>query len=96
MFLASTTKQQTKGLMNYTFMNGSVAGELFIDLPYPPCFWMNNTPEPLTQTWISNGTATYIYNATPESDSVVCHNGTEVLELKKGIPIAVGDRVSKV
>lgn len=94
-FLASTGQQQTRGLMNYTFSStNSIVGELFINLPSYPCFWMKNTPEPLIQAWIENGSVVYLYNATPESDYVVCHNGSEVLELKKGITIAIGDRIA--
>ena len=94
-FLASTEQQQIRGLMNYTFSNtNAIVGELFINLPSYPCFWMKNTLEPLSQAWIENGSVIYIYNATPESDYVVCHNGSMVLELKKGIPVKLGDRVA--
>ena len=78
--------------MNYTFACSTpglcVNGMLFV---FPSngttCFWMKNTPEPLVQMWVSNGTITSIYNATPESTASVCGLGDEVLELYSRLPI---------
>jgi uncharacterized membrane protein (UPF0127 family) len=60
------------------------------------CFWMEDTPEPLTQVWISNGTITNVYNATPESTASVCAYGNWVLELYSRLPLnlSIGGRAT--
>ncbi len=111
-FYAASGAQQVKGLMNYTFGceigdANCVVGELFdfgSELnssveSAPQCFWMKNTPEPLTQAWIAkNGVVLEVYSATPESTASVCHEGYYVLELgaRYGIGIVAGDHVSVI
>jgi uncharacterized membrane protein (UPF0127 family) len=101
-FHATTQRQLTEGLMNYTFGNctgqsctGKIAGELFSFGSFNKwCFWMDNTPEPLVQAWLyNNGTVSYIYDGVPYSTNVICAYGTAVLELGQtlGIPLHVGD-----
>ena len=75
-----------EGLMNYTFScnvpGGCINGMMFV---FPSnmssCFWMKDTPEPLFQLWILNGTITRVYIASPENTTSVCGDGNEVLEL---------------
>lgn len=108
---ATTTPQQTVGLMNYTFncsigSQGCIVGELFNFSSEIPganqtrlCFWMENTPSPLVQAWISkSGTVLFTYNATPQSTATVCNNGYSVLELasRYNISISAGDKVTIV
>ncbi len=98
--LATNQAQWQQGLMNYTFACSApglcVNGMLFV---FPSsgteCFWMKDTPEPLAQIWISNGTVTSVYNASPESTASVCGAGNEVLELYSRLSInaAPGDKV---
>ncbi len=105
-FHATTPHQMTEGLMNYAFNNctanrtactNEVVGELFsFGNSSRWCFWMENTPEPLVQAWLSkNGTVSYIYDGVPYSTDTICANGSAVLELGKdlGIPLQVGDVV---
>lgn len=105
-FHATTQHQLTEGLMNYTFDNcthnqascaNMIIGELFSFGSYANvCFWMENTPEPLIQAWLSkNGTVSYIYDGIPYSTNIICANGSAVLELGKNlnIPLHIGDVV---
>lgn len=95
--IARNLSEQEQGLMNYTNLSaGGIAGELFINLPGRSCFWMKNTPEPLTQSWINYGKVVYVYNATPSDLNTVCADGTSVLELMKGINIHTNQTVREV
>lgn len=97
--LATDAQQWQHGLMGYTFACRApgmcVNGMLFV---FPSsgnvCFWMKDTPEPLIQVWIDNGTVTNVYNATPKSTTSVCAKGDAVLELYSRLPynISVGSR----
>ncbi len=87
-FVAENYAEQVEGLMNYTNLSADgIAGEIFVNVPSPSCFWMKNTPEPLTQAWIEGNTVSFVYNATPYSTNSICSRGTTVLELMKGIEI---------
>jgi uncharacterized membrane protein (UPF0127 family) len=99
--LATTPQQWQHGLMDYRFSCSKpsmcVNGMLFLfNGKGSECFWMKDTPEPLTQTWIANGTVTNVYNAIPESTTNVCAYGGEVLELYQNLPrnISVGSPVT--
>lgn len=98
-YLADTPAEWSDGLMNYTFScnlpDKCMNGMLFL---FPnesqKCFWMKNTPEPLTQAWIdANGVVTAVYNATPEDTSTICNDGNAVLELYRYAQgsVSVGD-----
>jgi uncharacterized membrane protein (UPF0127 family) len=99
--LATNLQQWKHGLMNYTFSCSTpgmcINGMIFI---FPSsaseCFWMKDTPQPLTQIWIANGKVTEIYQATPESTTSVCAYGNQVLELNSNLPynLSVGSTVS--
>jgi uncharacterized membrane protein (UPF0127 family) len=98
--LATNQQQWVRGLMFYNFSCSypgmCVNGMLFIfPTTKTECFWMENTPQPLTQIWIDNGTVTDVYRATPESTSSVCAVGNQVLELNSNLPynITVGSQV---
>jgi uncharacterized membrane protein (UPF0127 family) len=98
-YTAQTPGELLDGLMNYKFScaipNGCINGMLFL---FPndsqQCFWMKNTPEPLTQIWFNaSGVVTAVYNAAPEDTNTVCNEGNAVLELYSDMPeqVHVGD-----
>jgi uncharacterized membrane protein (UPF0127 family) len=96
-FIAENLSEQKQGLMNYTNLSkNGIAGELFINIPNHACFWMKNTPEPITQSWIDNGIVVYTYNAIPYNTNSVCANGTSVIELMPGIKIHVNQTMNEV
>jgi len=99
-YIASTTAQQEEGYM-YQHSTGNCNGDenclgmLFpMDANEDICMWMHNTPIPLYQYWIYNGSIAYAYNGIPFSDYTVCHYGNAVLESQQ--QYAVGTKVELV
>ncbi|MCW6159998.1 MAG: DUF192 domain-containing protein [Candidatus Micrarchaeales archaeon] len=99
-YVASNISQQEQGYMNQTSIGdcGGEANCLGMLFPFgyqgEECFWMKNTEIPLKQMWIAgNGLITYSADAVPYSTSVICANGSMVLETAPSAGISVGDRV---
>ena len=98
-YVASNISQQERGYMNQTSLGdcgggANCLGMLFLfDHQGEECFWMKNTEIPLKQMWIaSNGMITYSANAVPYSTSVICANGSMVLETSPSAGVSIGDR----
>ncbi|HUB92610.1 MAG TPA: DUF192 domain-containing protein [Candidatus Saccharimonadales bacterium] len=98
-YLAVNSEEAEEGLMYVPSMGscngaGSCYGMLFIFQNYSNrCFWMKNTAMPLRQFWITNGTISAEYNATPYSTNVICHYGDEVLETYTNSILTTGNQV---
>ncbi len=88
-YIASTQAQQEEGYMHqYSIGNcngkGNCLGMLFLmNGTQYVCMWMHDTPMPLYQYWIENGSIAYSYNGIPFSNRIVCHYGNAVLETQK-------------
>ncbi len=99
-YLATTLPQWEQGYMNQTSLGdcrgaSPCLGMLFVFSNFSDqCFWMKNTIMPLRQAWLDpNGIVLYVYNATPQSQNVVCANGEMVLETSINQSLAPGDRL---
>ncbi len=87
-YLAENISLQSEGYMNATTIGNCdgwkpCIGMLFFPFNETPpvCFWMHDTIMPLKQVWFNlNGTISAMANATPETDTPICHNGVAVLE----------------
>lgn len=104
-YVAENQQEQQQGFMNVTsfgncngFAVGSegCVGMLFnFTIPEDQCFWMENTEIPLQQDWIAaNGTVLFIYQASPETETTICHFAQYVLETSPAAPITLGSVVS--
>lgn len=90
--LATNSAEWERGLMNYGFScvtpDDCINGMLFV---FPDngnwCFWMKDTPQPLYQIWIRNGSITNVYKGRPENTTTICAYGNEVLELYSRLPV---------
>ncbi len=99
-YVASNISQQEQGYMNQTGLGDCGGGVNCLGMLFlfgsqgEECFWMKNTEIPLKQMWIaSNGMITYSADAVPYSTSVICANGSMVLETSPSAGISVGDRI---
>ena len=98
-YLAENLTQQETGLMYVKSMgncNGvnDCYGMLFLFSNYSErCFWMDNTPMPLKQFWMTGNVITFVYAATPYSTNTICHPGNRVLEADINSSLSVGDKV---
>ena len=85
--LALTPEQRQKGLM-YRRDLGSHEGMLFVfDEPSPQCFWMRNTPSPLTIAFVADdGVIVNLADMKPFDDSSHCSAKPVryVLEMNQG------------
>ncbi|AZY50925.1 DUF192 domain-containing protein [Bordetella avium] len=71
--VAHTEQERQVGLMNRTELPGN-SGMLFVfEAPDVQCFWMRNTPLPLSIAFIAdNGTITNIEDMAPQTDDAHC------------------------
>lgn len=85
--VADTESTRAQGLMYRQYLAPN-SGMLFVfDYPMPACFWMKNTPLPLSIAFITEaGTITNIETMHPFDTSSVCPLGPVkyALEMKQG------------
>ena len=98
-YLAATLQEQVQGLMNKTSIGtcnglGNCLGMLFVyQNSSSLCFWMENTPLPLKQLWITNNIVTAEENGVPYSTAIYCHIGEMVLEVPMNSSVGMGASV---
>ncbi len=98
-YLANTPALREEGYMNVTGLGNCDAHTPCIGMLFTfqnqtsLCFWMENTPIPLRQTWLNqSGYPTYTYVGTPYSKRAVCSDGQYVIETAPNTTI--GGRVA--
>ncbi len=104
-YVASTHSEQVQGfqdVQSFGNCNGNATeSEPCIGMIFATssaqnlCFWMHNTLIPLQQVWVSSSSIVVdIHEATPNSNSEVCHSAQFVFETFPSAQISIGDRVA--
>lgn len=81
-YIASSGYQQTRGMMFRNSFEGAYGMLFVMNSSEQICMWMENTKIPLEQVWInSDGSISFIKNATPYNTNITCAQGKYVLEV---------------